>query len=1277
MLRGKLQFLIVLGVIFSSLVGLLDVKTQTFAETSSNVLIDEPFLNVSYDTEQTEEGNVFRVNLKREADGEQKESRLKLKLLTESNEVIEYPMVNGMEKKDDWFIEKEFTSSAKYVLKVVLPKKEKKLQLFIELNEQSLNNQTKEKSTKESNTDVLGLTEPLVLEMGKTENSKSSKKSASSSSANQEAPVTANSFSLYSDQNSQSQLAGVSAARSSRNLVHENFYTNKVPSYKTDNGKYPEYSWQPTGQTNVINHQGGNESAAGWDGLTSWNVQGDDRTNSYIHYGDASNPNLSLRKLAMETNKKDEFDVRLNVRGNYNYKPGVDIVFLLDNSGSMTTKKKSDAVASIEKLITEVKKIHVPDADNIRMGAHVFSDYLPGSPDATVAISGQESAWDNIVNQYRNLTPSGGTFTERALMVGKDVLDAADPDGTDGRKKLMFILTDGAPNLSFYPTGAVTDSSMYFDQVYITKNSGKYPEGDPNAGKYRSGDQLGNWEYSVGLKEPWPVGSLKITSHITTTNSTARNLKDAGVEIHSLALDIGPTATEYRHAKADMIKGLYKMSSKKANATGETQNDYFFYETDNSEELTEYTKNWYHTILRTVDAGKINFSIGNMVELISTPVASSVGETSVELPTVTSSNGKIEVSNINLFGGQEIQLDYKVRLKTEDASFVSGRWYPVSTDFVELTPTPTRTTDLLYFGIPSVRAVNEDFVIPVKKVWSNDSEDYWQKRQEITAVLQRKNGNEWTNVHQVKLNAGNNWTADFPAVVGKTDIDYRVIEKVGNLDKVPGYAKPEYSKTSFSSNNLGTNGIVITNRLMTTDYTFTKLKEDGTAFTRTNKPEFTIEDTKGNKLTGIKPNDAGLVKIEGLPIGTYTVSESVVPTGYKKMADFTIVVTEKADGTGVVAKVNGKEESITVINELKEIVIPVEKKWVDERDGTANFWKLRQTITAVLQKKDGENWIDLYQVSLNATNSWKNSFPAVDRDSNITYRVIERVGNVEKVSGYEKPSYSQTSFQSATLDAKGILITNKLMTTDYSFKKVMENNQPFFGDSLPKFKLTETTKNIEVIDNVAPDASGIVEFKDLPIGTYRVSETFVPEGFKKMDDFTFSVTEKADGTAVIADSTNKTVVNKLNEFKLKVIKTNEQGAEIEGAVFRLRNLSGTYNKTISSGSTFTFTGLKSELYFLKEVTAPDSYVGLEKEIAVDIFESGHVGVESHPLVTSSTKLGETENVITLKVKNRRQTGVLPRTGSFGNRYFVLFSIICLVAGSGLGAVYLYINRRRD
>lgn len=1084
MFRGKLQFLVVIGVIFSSLTGLLGVRTQTFAETSTKILVDESFLKVSYDASLTEEGNVFQIQVNREDEGEQKQRRLKLKLLTEDNETVDYPMINGMEKKDDWLCEKKFTSSANYDLSIVLPKKEKKLQLFVELNEQSINNQTDENSADDSEKEVLGLKGPLLLEVEKAKEPKTSKskKTSSSNSVGEEKSTTGNSFSLYSEQNSLSPLAGLK----SRNFTPSRSYTNKVPSYKKDKGEYPEYSWQPTGQSNVINHQGGKDNTAAdvWDGLQSWDTSTDNYTNSYIYYGvgEKEEGDIALRKYATETAKKDEFNVRLNVRGDSLTKPGVDVMFVLDNSASMIFPesqyridgrlRKDVSVDSLRGLITQFKN-NVPDnLGYLRLGGVVFGSDVISTSD----LSAKYSDWDQLVTKYQTASTLGHqTYTQGGLIEAQKRLMA---DNT-GRRKVIFLLTDGAPNRSRKPTAGKSDAAIFPSKVrvtnYVTSEAGDHLQSNGSTSLYvlNTGWEPPIVDRTLTITNAGGGAALKINSHLDMTNSQAADLRDSGIEIQAIAMGTYGGAGEY-HSPADLIKGLYKMTTQRSNTTGDSEKDYYFFQAQDLKDFEESFQDWFESTLTTVENGVIEDPLGDMVELVGTPTVKDVslenglGTKAINadrMAVADNSNArKIRVTNINLYGNQEIEINYKVRLKTADDSFVSANWYPANGK-TTLQVSPDRTLDILDFGVPSVRAINEDFVIPVKKVWSNDKYDYWLKRQEITAVL---------------------------------------------------------------------------------------------------------------------------------------------------------------------------------------------------------------------QKKVGENWSDLHQIPLNATNEWENSFPAVDRDPDITYRVIERVDNVGKVPGYEKPSYSQDSFRTTNLDVEGIIITNRLMTTDYSFKKVMEDNQPFSGseEELPKFTLTEKTRNIEIAVNVAPNTAGIVSFEDLPIGTYRVSETVVPKGYQKMDDFEFSVTENADGTAVIADSTNKTIINKLNDFKLIVVKQNEQGAEIEGAVFRLRNSSGTYNKTVSSGSTFSFSGLKSELHFLKEVTAPASYVGLEKEIAVDIFESGYAAVENHPLVTSTVELGETENLITVKVKNKRQVGALPKTGSFGNRYFVLFSSICLVVGSGLGAIYLYINRRR-
>ena len=282
-----------------------------------------------------------------------------------------------------------------------------------------------------------------------------------------------------------------------------------------------------------------------------------------------------------------------------------------------------------------------------------------------------------------------------------------------------------------------------------------------------------------------------------------------------------------------------------------------------------------------------------------------------------SDSRKVKVTNINLYGNQEIEINYKVRLKTEDSSFISGKWYPANGK-TTLHVSPDRTTDKLDFGVPSVRASTEDFVIPVKKIWSNDNDNRWQMRKEVTAVLQKKDGTKWIDLHEVNLNEGNDWTNQFPAVSGNSTIEYRVIEKISNLYRVPGYANPTYSQESFTSSNLESAGITITNRLLTTDFSFKKVMENGQPFTISDekRPKFTLTETIKSieVVRDVAPDDEGVVHFTNLPAGIYRVSETFVPEGFKKCDDFTFTVAERSDGTGVIATSTNK----TIVNELKE-----------------------------------------------------------------------------------------------------------------------------------------------------------------------------------------------------------------------------------------------------------------------------------------------------------------------------------------------------------------------
>ena len=89
-----------------------------------------------------------------------------------------------------------------------------------------------------------------------------------------------------------------------------------APQYTTDNsGTYPTANWQPTGNQNVLNHQG-IKTVVHNGTKTSWNGDPTNRTNSYIEYGGTGDQaDYAIRKYARETTT-GLFDVYLNVRGN-------------------------------------------------------------------------------------------------------------------------------------------------------------------------------------------------------------------------------------------------------------------------------------------------------------------------------------------------------------------------------------------------------------------------------------------------------------------------------------------------------------------------------------------------------------------------------------------------------------------------------------------------------------------------------------------------------------------------------------------------------------------------------------------------------------------------------------------------------------------------------------------------------------------------------------------------------------------------------------------------
>ena len=324
----KKHLLMLVVLLFSFIVESVPSLTKAYAETTKTELINEKYLQVSYDVKSQDDAIHWRISFKRQSEDSDTQQRLKLKVTNEKGEVITYPKFEQMTNEKDWLIENAYSSSMEGQLVFELPKSVQKLNLDVQMDQQT-GSKDGEKETEE---DILSIKKPFELKVKETkEKTETSSKTEKSVSKKSEVTVDSEEF-IGPKVEEVVPIPATAVPYNGLLRMDPPKYTNKAPLYTTSpsEGVYPTCNWTPTGQSNVINHQGGYERENGWDGVTSWNLAQDDYTKSYIKYGvEKTKPNIALRKLASETSKEDEFDVQLNVRGSTIAKPGVDVCFVL------------------------------------------------------------------------------------------------------------------------------------------------------------------------------------------------------------------------------------------------------------------------------------------------------------------------------------------------------------------------------------------------------------------------------------------------------------------------------------------------------------------------------------------------------------------------------------------------------------------------------------------------------------------------------------------------------------------------------------------------------------------------------------------------------------------------------------------------------------------------------------------------------------------------------------------------------------------------------------
>lgn len=630
-----------------------------------------------------------------------------------------------------------------------------------------------------------------------------------------------------------------------------------TPQYTTNSsGTVPTNSWTIPGQNTVINHQGG-DTTNGWDKKDSWEGTSSDLKHSYLKFGtDTSNPDYQIRKYAKETATPGLYDVYLNVRGNdqKNIKP-VDIVLVVDMSGSMEPYRAAAVRSGISSFLQQITNAGIGDYVNVGLVGYSSRDYLSTKTGIVkvdmkaVSAQGQVAALKGAVDQ----TFQGGTFTQLGIRKGTEMLDQ---DSSQNRK-MMILLTDGVPTFSYKVTDAIQNNNV----VYGTKFSTYSDEPAYTSQLWITRGWYGNYptSYSAGgstISDTWPatLGEAKIS-------------KDKGITLHALGIQIdqdnGYRKDPYNPymTRQQILANMNLLATPGLYQDANSANDIEKYLQDRAQNvISEFD---------TVNNATISDPLGSQFQYNGTVDVKSIGTKSiVKLPTTNMTSNQLNVSDMSLGAGEEVQFHYQVRLNTETNDFKPDYWYQMNgrTTLMPNIKTPDYQVD---FGVPSAKAPGT--AIKVTKQW-----------QELVDSSKRPDSINF-NVTRTVNNQSTNWQAS--GILSKSDDWTKTFKQLSKNNQsvwLPAYDN-NGNTFNYQVSSEATDGYIssITNKTNESTITNTQygLIIDKYASNSTNTltgAEFIVKSADGKQSYTLKDN-----QLQQLSPGDYTIQEIKSPTGYQ------------------------------------------------------------------------------------------------------------------------------------------------------------------------------------------------------------------------------------------------------------------------------------------------------------------------------------------------------------------------------------------------------------
>lgn len=899
--------------------------------------------------------------------------------------------------------------------------------------------------------------------------------------------------------------------------------TNQTISteYTTDDqGTYPKANWQPTGNTNVLDHQGNKNGSNQWDGINSWDGDPNDRTHSYIEYGGTGNQaDYAIRKFAKETTTPGLFDVYLNARGNVQKDiTPLDLVLVVDWSGSMNDNDRIGEVKiGVDRFVDTLADSGI--TDKINMGYVGYSSEGHNYSNGTV----QMGSFDSVKNQVKSITPSwtnGGTFTQKGLRDAGDMLSVP-----NGHKKVIVLLTDGVPTFSYKVQRVRAQSSNDYYGTQFSNTQDQPGNTSRIARSYYAPDQNNQ--------------SRRIDSTFIATIGEAMALKERGIEIHGLGIQLQSDSAAGL-SKAEVESRMRKMVS------ADEKGDLYYESADHATDISEYLAKKAVQISATVSNGQINDPIAEpFIYQPGTLSVKSVGTNPTTVtPTISIDGNTIKSNQIYLGKNQEIQIHYQVRIQTENEDFHPNFWYQMNG---RTTFQPSIDTDeLAEFGIPSAKAPGVN--LHIKKLWEEFDNNPANRPDQVTFEIQRNHTTDaaaWKNgyirITKPTKDTANTWErADIEKLSANSGESYQEILSLPQYNNqgqafsyqtikelpVPGYDSQQIDALTWKN----------TKQFTPLDLKITKNSSTGekdligAVFKLTGDSIDTLLTDNGDGTYSLPEN----VKLQKEM--TYTLTETKAPEGHELSKKTTWKIKIASNGTvtvdGKIVTTSDDTIQLTIENPFIEIPIAVRKYTMQ---GTGKEMNLKGAAFALQKKKTN----GAYQPMDNQTTNEK-GLAIFDSLTPGEYRVVETAGpagydtspgNYEfQIDKYGKIIYTGKNIET-TNGMWTLTHQNRLKAFDLTVHKKEDNGQALKG---AKFRLQGPEIDLELPKDGQETDTFL--FENLKPGTYKLTETFTPGGYQGLKD-PVTIIIKEDGSIQVEGQDYESVLSpgaKNNQISLDI-----------------------------------------------------------------------------------------------------------------------------------------------